>query len=66
MTILLNGRNQDIPEGGSILALLESLGIALGRVAVELNGGVLRREDYAGSILRPADRVEIVQFVGGG
>ena len=66
MTIQLNGRDQDVPEGGSILALLESLGVAPGRVAVEVNGGVLRREDFSGSILKAADRVEIVQFVGGG
>jgi sulfur carrier protein len=66
VTIQLNGRDQDVPEGGSILALLESLGVAPGRVAVEVNGGVLRREDFSGSILKPSDRVEIVQFVGGG
>ncbi len=66
MTIVLNGREHEAPAGASILALLETLGVAPGRIAVELNGRVLRREDFARSTLRDGDRVELVQFVGGG
>src|SRR2546428_519803 len=37
-----------------------------GRVAVEVNGRILRREDFVRAILRDSDRIEVVQFVGGG
>ncbi len=66
MTIDLNGQEHEVSAESSVLALLETLGFAPGRVAVEVNGRVLRREDFARSALRDGDRVEVVQFVGGG
>jgi len=66
VTIVLNGLEHAAPEGASVLALLETLGFAAGRVAVEANGRILRREDFARAILRDGDRLEVVQFVGGG
>ena len=41
-------------------------GYQLERIAVELNGDILRREQYGAVILQDADVVEIVSFVGGG
>ena len=50
----------------SVLILLDTIGLSPGRVAVEINGRITRREDFAGALLREDDRVEVVQFVGGG
>ena len=66
MTIILNGENREEAPDITVLALLERLGVAPGRVAVELNGDVLRRVDFGRRTLRDGDRVEFVQFVGGG
>ena len=66
MTIVLNGERHETAAGTTLLALLESLGLAPGRVAVEWNATVPRREDFGRSTLRDGDRVEVVQFVGGG
>lgn len=66
MTIILNGQERTAPAGSSVLALLEILGIAPGRVAVELNGAIVRRDALARAILRDTDRIEVVHFVGGG
>ncbi len=66
MTVLLNGAGQDLPEGATVLALLETVGLAPGRVAVEVNGRVVRREEFPRVGLRDQDRVEVVHFVGGG
>lgn len=66
MTIVLNGERHEAPTGASVLALLETIGLAPGRVAVEINGRIARREDFARERLRDDDRVEVVQFVGGG
>ncbi len=66
MTVLLNGAEQDLPEGATVLALLETVGLAPGRVAVEVNGRVVRREEFPRVGLRDQDRVEVVHFVGGG
>jgi thiamine biosynthesis protein ThiS len=66
LTIVLNGSNREAPEGATVLLLLESIGLAPGRVAVEVNGRVIRRVDHPRVELRDRDRVEVVQLVGGG
>jgi sulfur carrier protein len=66
VTIVLNGETRQAPPDTTILALLEILGVMPGRVAVELNGDVLRRVEFGRRTLRDGDRVELVQFVGGG
>jgi len=64
--VVVNGEPRETRPEATVLALLESLGCAPGRVAVELNGDALRRADFAGRTLRDGDRIEVVQFVGGG
>jgi sulfur carrier protein len=66
VTIVLNGSTREAPEGATVLLLLETIGLARGRVAVEVNGRVIRREDHPRVALRDRDHVEVVQFVGGG
>ncbi len=65
MRIKLNGENQTIEEGITLLALLEGRKLSPKKVAVELNRRLLRMEKYA-TPLKEGDEVEIVTFVGGG
>ena len=46
--------------------LILSIGYKDDRVAVELNGRIVPRSEYACVILKEDDSVEIVGFVGGG
>jgi thiamine biosynthesis protein ThiS len=64
--IRLNGRDQDAVGGSTVMALIETMGLQPGRVAVELNGRVVARPDYQRAVLREGDTVEVVHFVGGG
>jgi thiamine biosynthesis protein ThiS len=66
MRVLLNGLNRDFPDGQTLRELLESLGLSPERVAVERNGEIVPRDRYADSVLAEGDRLEVVQFVGGG
>lgn len=66
MKITLNGEKKDIPEGLTVKALLEHLGITPERVAVEINEGIVRKAVYGEVAVRDGDRVEVVQFMGGG
>jgi len=63
--ILVNGERKDV-EPLSVLGLLEMLEIDPRRVAVELNLEILPKPDYEFTTLQDGDRIEIVQFVGGG
>lgn len=49
-----------------VAALVRHLGLAPERVAVELNGELLRRSAYAATTLTERDNLEIIHYVGGG
>ncbi len=66
MRIRINGQDRDYPEDTTLAGLLASLDLPGGRVAVERNGEIVPRADYGATALAEGDRLEIVQFVGGG
>jgi thiamine biosynthesis protein ThiS len=66
MQLTVNGDPYDLPERLCVGALLARLGLAAGRVAVEVNEDVVPRGTYDTHVLTAGDRVEIVHFVGGG
>ena len=66
MNIQLNGEQKEIREGSTIAGLLDSLGIGGERVAVEVNLDIVPRTGHATHVINAGDRIEIVQFVGGG
>ena len=66
MTISLNGDTHEIAGPITISALLDALGIDPRRVAVEHNLRIVKRDQYADTVIAAGDEVEIVNFVGGG
>ena len=66
MEITLNGEPMELPEGTTAAQLVEQLGLAGRRYAMEVNGELVPRSAHPGHPLMPGDRVEIVQAVGGG
>jgi len=66
MKIHINGDPREFAAPLSLSALLDQLGMKADRVAVELNRGIVPREQWAQTSLGEGDRLEIVHFVGGG
>jgi sulfur carrier protein len=66
MTVTINGERREIPDGLSVAALLDHLGMNAGRVAVECNLAILPRTKWRETAVQSGDSFEIVQFVGGG
>jgi len=64
--IFLQGEPREIPDGQTVLALLESLGLDPGRVAVEVDGQILKKPEWPERSLQPGAKLEVVHFVGGG
>lgn len=64
--IRLNGEAFQAPAGATVSDLVRTLGLPEDRVAVELNGRIVRRPDWAATPVEPGAAVEIVQLVGGG
>ncbi len=61
----INGKEEKA-EGRTLLAYLRERQIDLGNVAVERNGDIVPKSQYASVLLQPEDVLEIVSFVGGG
>jgi thiamine biosynthesis protein ThiS len=66
IVIALNGEPMEVEAGKSILDLVQSLGLPAERLAVEHNRKIVKRDYWASVSLAEGDKVEIVQFVGGG
>ena len=49
-----------------VAALIRHLGLAPERVAIELNGELLRRAAYSETALKENDSLEVIHYVGGG
>lgn len=64
--IVVNGEKRLVPGGLNVAALLEALAIVPSRVAVELNGTIVRQALWSATPVADGAQLEIVQFVGGG
>ncbi len=64
LTINGEGRNFDAPM--TVTGLLAALALEPRKIAVERNLEIVPRSAYAETPLADGDRIEIVQFVGGG
>lgn len=66
MKLWVNGEVCEAARDASLTALLAQLGIDPRKVAVERNRAIVPRSNYGETALADGDRLEIVQFVGGG
>jgi thiamine biosynthesis protein ThiS len=64
--ILVNGEPRAVPDGASLLQLLDTLHLDARTIVVEHNRTIVRRPELADVRVSPGDMVELVHFVGGG
>jgi thiamine biosynthesis protein ThiS len=64
--LFINGQEREIQDGSTVATLLIELGATRDRVAVERNGDIVAKAAYESTLLTGGDRLEVVQFVGGG
>ena len=66
MNITLNGEIKSIAEQCTISGLIEQLGLANKRLAVEVNLDIIPRSEHTSYQFKENDKVEIVHAIGGG
>ncbi|HEY3102107.1 MAG TPA: sulfur carrier protein ThiS [Pyrinomonadaceae bacterium] len=67
MQIQINGEQREFAQSSIALSeLIEKLSLAPQRIAIEVNRQIIRRDEWESTSIKDGDRVEIVQFVGGG
>ena len=62
----VNGEQEFLEEAITLADFLAAKGYSPAKVAVELNGKIVPRKEYASTILYATDVLEVVCFVGGG
>lgn len=62
----VNGENIELKSPVKLGEYLENSGYRRERIAVELNGKVISKKDFDNVTIDNTDRMEIVQFMGGG
>jgi sulfur carrier protein len=66
ITVTINGEVRRFDEPLRFGELVERLGLAGKRIAIERNGEIVPRSEFSARSLGDGDRLEIVVAVGGG
>jgi sulfur carrier protein len=66
MHIFVNGSPKELDDDTPMSVLVERLGLAGQRIAVEVNAELVPRSRFDAHALQEGDRVEIIHAVGGG
>jgi sulfur carrier protein len=66
ITVSINGTARQLTSNFSIAALIEEMGLTGKRIALERNGEIVPRSQFASQALEDGDTLEIVAAVGGG
>jgi len=66
MHLSVNGTGMEVADGLTVARLLDQLGHDSRGVAVAVGEEVVPRSTWAGAVLRPGDRVEVLVAAQGG
>ena len=66
ITVTINGKASQFPPPQTVSGLLQSLGYAGKRIAVERNGEIVPKSRHRETPIADGDQLEIVVAVGGG
>lgn len=66
VNVTLNGEARQFEQPFAVQELIERLGLAGKRIAVERNGEIVPRSEFGAHRIADGDKLEIVVAVGGG
>ena len=66
MTIIVNGNERTIEEGATLLELLKKLDLEGKVMAAAVNMEIVKQDQWDKHVLVDGDKLELLDFVGGG
>jgi len=66
MNIIVNGENKSFEDGATLLSIIEKLNIKDKVMAAAVNMDIVKKDDWDKFKPQDADKLELLQFVGGG
>ena len=64
--IIVNGKQMTVNLKYSLKNLIDKLKLPINKIAIELNRQIVDKKRVSKVILKPGDKIEIVNFIGGG
>jgi sulfur carrier protein len=64
----INGVEREYPDGlpASLTSLMDQLHINAATVVAEVDGSIVKRDDFSSTALEHGQTIELIRFVGGG
>lgn len=66
MKLIINGETQEFDEGTSLQSVITALQIEDKVMAAAVNMQIVKKDDWSNFRLNDSDKLELLQFVGGG
>jgi len=66
MNITLNGKTEPFIKQTKLIELLNNKKLSPDSIIVEINGVILKRNEFNSININEQDKIEILRFVGGG
>ena len=63
---VINGKEAEVKKDSTLADVITLYKLNPERVVAEINGNVLTRDKYADTLVNNGDKVELINFVGGG
>ena len=64
--VFINGKKKLLERNKNLIEVLKLLKITKSGIAIEINSAVVPKSQYVNTFVKDNDRIEIVQFIGGG
>ena len=66
MTLIINGETKEFSDGFSLQNIITDLQIDSKVMAAAVNMNIIKKDDWNNFIPKNDDKIELLQFVGGG
>ncbi|MFT5170175.1 MAG: sulfur carrier protein [Lysobacterales bacterium] len=66
MTITLNGKTKEFDNKLTVTELINKVSSTNKRVIAEINGAIIKQNQWDNTMINDGDAIELVTFVGGG
>ncbi len=66
MQIIINGEKREIRDGTSLAELIKELGLEGKVMAAAINMQIIKQDKWDDTLLSDGDKIELLDFVGGG
>ena len=66
MTLIINGETKEFSNDSTLQNIITNLQIENKVMAAEVNMNIVKKDDWSNFIPKNDDKIELLQFVGGG